>query len=110
MLRLILETEGLTVETASDEDQALKRINVHHPALVLLDLNLPHSTGESVSAAVKHFVGAVPIVVISASDEIEERSLRARAAARFRKPLDVNELVDTVWRLVDAIPEANGAK
>src|SRR5439155_17458608 len=66
-VRWILEDEGLAVECASDGREAMSLAKRRRPALVLLDMSLPTSTGEQVAAELRALYGVgVPIIVITA--------------------------------------------
>jgi DNA-binding response OmpR family regulator len=98
MIRWLLEDEGLTVETAGDGEEALRRVLDRRPALVVLDLNLPVHDGEEVAAAVRAAYGEdVPIVVVSSDIDRKERARKIGAVDSLRKPFEINDLVDAVW-------------
>lgn len=100
LICLALEDEGLPVEIAADGRQALDHLADERPALVLLDMSLPGVSGEGVAAGIhRRYDDEVPIVVVSAHAS-GEQARRVGAAAYVPKPFDVNDLVDTVQRLL----------
>jgi CheY-like chemotaxis protein len=81
----------------------------HRPDLILLDLHLPDVPGEEVFRQLRadDRTAAIPVVVISAdaTRSTSERLLAAGAAAVLTKPLDVQEFLDTLERLLPARSE-----
>src|SRR5262245_7904881 len=70
LIRLVLEFEGFEVKHVADGLEALAYIASHPaPALVTLDIELPHAKGEEVMMQIKSSPGwdRVPVVVISAT-------------------------------------------
>jgi len=47
LVAYLVKANGHEVDTAADADAAMARIAAHRPRLVLLDLQLPGSTGSS---------------------------------------------------------------
>jgi len=99
LIHLILEEEGLVVETAADGREALDRIVRRRPALVTLDLNLPLVNGEEVAVAVRATYGnTVPIILISGDDQIAEKAQTLGTAGYLCKPFDIDDLITAVRR------------
>lgn len=100
LICLALEDEGLPVEAAADGREALNRLAEERPSLVLLDMNLPEMGGEGVAAGVRRrYDNDVPIVVVSAV-AASEPARRVHADAYVAKPFDVDDLLNTVHRLL----------
>lgn len=92
---------GLAAEEAGDAPEAVTRLSRLRPSLVLLDLSLAASAGETVAAALRARYGAaVPIVVLSASSHAAERADAIGAYDYLRKPFDLPQLLDTVRHAV----------
>ncbi len=79
------------------------------PALLLLDLNLPDATGETVQAQVRADpeLADIPVIVVSADamPATTERLLANGASAFLAKPLDLQAFLQEV----DALLEASSA-
>ncbi|HVC34965.1 MAG TPA: response regulator, partial [Chloroflexota bacterium] len=90
LIQYILEAEGLSVVTAEDGYQALIRALYRRPSLVLLDLRLPHLSGEIVARVLRDtYAEALPIVVMSGNGEVEEAAQRVGADGYLNKPFTV---------------------
>ncbi len=92
-----LEDEGLTVETAADGRQALKRAAARRPALVVLDMGLPLIDGAGVATALRTLhATAPPIVVITADGRASEKARQIGAVEYLSKPFEMARLVQAV--------------
>ncbi len=89
VLRRLLEREQIPVQEAIDGQQALAAIAVQRPALILLDLMMPHIDGFGVLDALQTdpSLQEIPVVVISAKDLSGEEAqlLRQRTLSVLRK-------------------------
>lgn len=72
--KLILESEGYEVLSASDGEQALRMFAEQPVDLVLLDYVMPGKDGGVVAKEIKNHNPSVPVVIISASP-VDEQSL-----------------------------------
>lgn len=87
LLRLMLEVEGLQVETAENGFQAMARALHHLPSLVLLDLDIPILGGETIARELRATYGeAITIILISGNLDVAEVAQRVRADAYVPKP------------------------
>lgn len=79
LLRRTLEHEGWVVAEAGDGVQALAAIAEHRPAMILLDLMLPHMDGVQLVDQLRSTADgqSIPIVVLTAKDlsDAERQSL-----------------------------------
>lgn len=97
----LLEMEGFRVEVAGDARQAVARGREVIPDLVVLDLNLPGATGETVARGLRSEVGPeLAILVLSSDNDLEERAQSIRADGFLRKPFDIDDLANIARRLV----------
>jgi CheY-like chemotaxis protein len=90
----MLESEGYTVLTAENGEQALQILAKGQPCVVLLDLMMPIMNGWDFMRAVKtdHNLDDMPVVVVSAYSEKPAEGVRRV----LKKPLDVDKLLDAV--------------
>ena len=104
VLALTLEDElGVTVDTASNGVDALARIALARPGLVLLDLAMPGIDGFELCTLL-HADPAyadVPVVAVSAlgpRDEVRRSALAVGCSDFLAKPFDIAAIVGVVER------------
>ena len=93
-IRLSLEDEGWQVFEAETARRGLIEAASRQPDVVVLDLGLPDADGKSVIAELRGW-SALPILVLSARDQEEEKvaALDAGADDYLTKPFGVPELL-----------------
>jgi signal transduction histidine kinase/ActR/RegA family two-component response regulator len=103
--RILDATTGYRYLPAREGRLGLDLIRGTHPAVVLLDLNLPDIDGEEVLSALRAdpATAAVPVLVLSADATPGriERVLARGASAYLAKPFDVDDLLDKIAELCD---------
>jgi DNA-binding response OmpR family regulator len=89
-----LRAHGFDVDTALDGEAGLARALDDEIELVVLDLMLPKLSGEQVLARLAQARPALPVIVLTARGEIEDRvaGLDAGAIDYIAKPFSVTEL------------------
>ena len=101
----ILEQEGFSVTGARTGADAIQRLKdgPRLPMAVLLDLMMPVMDGWAFSTMQQSDTrwAAIPVVVISADSNLEDKANAIRAIAYLRKPFDIDELLAVLNRLVD---------
>ncbi len=94
----LLRDEGYAVECAANGVEALRRVlQPPRPALVLLDIMMPHMDGLTFRATQLALpaVADIPAIVMSAVDPIRGVS-SLRFARALTKPLDTVRLLDSI--------------
>ena len=92
-------------EAASAEDAARNLADGLRPALVLLDLNLPGSTGWELLRGAAFAAAGKPPVVVTTATTVNPRRLREFAVAGYLpKPFAMETLVAAVERVVGVVP------
>ena len=104
VLRFMLEREGFSVHLAPDGRTALKLIDtVQAPAIVLLDVMLPHVDGYELLARMRGSASwrSVPVIIVSARSQEQDivRGLDAGADDYIAKPFKPDELRARIRRL-----------
>ncbi len=97
-----LRTASLTCEVARTGKEALEWLQTRSYDLVLLDLQLPDTTGDEVLRQLRAQFPQLPVVLItaySAAEELGEARLYAPDAF-LAKPFDLDTLLATVWNLL----------
>ncbi len=102
----LLMTEGYRMETAADGPTGLAQAALLHPALILLDVMMPHMDGYEVCRQLRDdpALHDVPIIMVTALDDTDARihGLEVGADDFISKPFNRLELrarVRTVMRL-----------
>jgi len=98
LARLYLEREGFRIEAVGDGLAALKAIEDHHPALVVLDIMLPGLDGFEVCRRLRAANNPVAILMVTARDEDIDKivGLELGADDYLTKPFNPRELVARV--------------
>ncbi|MFO7585043.1 MAG: response regulator transcription factor [Anaerolineales bacterium] len=101
LLQRGLSYEGYTVDTATDGRSGLNMARDHNPDLVILDWMLPGMDGLDVCHRLR-LGGAVPILMLTAKDTIQDRvqGLDAGADDYMVKPFNLDELTARVRALL----------
>jgi CheY-like chemotaxis protein len=102
--RQTLELAGLTVLTAPDGREGVKLFEAKKEeiALVLLDLTMPHLSGEEVYRKIRRLRRSVPVIIISGynEQELSGRFAGKGVAGSMQKPLRPRELLKTVKQVL----------
>jgi CheY-like chemotaxis protein len=101
-LQDLLQDEGYPTAAALNGRQALERMAVERPSLVLLDYMMPVMNGPALLDAMEkdERLRDIPVVIMSASPAQSWQHLRA--AAFLPKPFELEALLTTVRRLTGA--------
>jgi DNA-binding response OmpR family regulator len=99
-LQRLFEADGLQVQIASDGVAGLETFRKQTPGVVVLDLKLPRLPGKEVCRAFKAHAPGVPVVVLSANNEVEDKVLLLELGADdyVTKPFSPKELLARVRR------------
>ena len=96
----ILVRNGFTVTTADNGEEALAKINDHHPALVFCDILMPRLDGYQTCALIKKSARfhATPVVMLSSKDGLFDRARGAMvgSSAYLTKPFSKDSLLAVV--------------
>ena|SRR5579883_2005496 len=121
---LKLKNLGFTVLTAEDGAAAVSCARQEHPDVVVLDINFPPDVGNSglqwdgfnIMQWMKRFQDAssIPVIIITSGEpeKFKEKALASGAAAFFQKPINNEEFLITLRRLLgqkDAAKNAGSA-
>lgn len=95
IIRFNLEKEGFQVETAFDGEEAVKKIRLMDPDIVLLDVMLPKLDGFSVCKQVRELNITVPVIMLTAKEEEVDKVLGLELGADdyMTKPFGMRELL-----------------
>jgi two-component system, OmpR family, response regulator MprA len=89
-----LQLDGYSVSTASNGAQALDAVSHHRPELMVLDVMMPYVGGLDVCRTLRDRHDRLPILVLTARDEVGDRvaGLDAGADDYLTKPFALEEL------------------
>ena len=93
LVTMVLRRQGYSVETAADGSEALERIEVVRPHLLLLDLMMPVVTGWQVIDQLLKLGDAPPVIVMSANDGLRAATLPPLVSGWLAKPFTIAELL-----------------
>jgi two-component system, OmpR family, response regulator MprA len=104
-LKRALELEGYEIELAADGQEALQRLEGNgesQPDAVLLDVLMPNVDGLEVCRRLRRSGNRVPVLMLTARDEVENRvsGLDAGADDYVTKPFALEELVARIRALL----------
>ncbi len=99
-----LQDAGLTVVAVGSGEEAQKVLNAQKPDLIILDVILPGQSGFEICRELKQSEAtkAIPVVICSTkgTDVDKTWGTMLGANAYLRKPVDPDELMQTLRRLV----------
>lgn len=92
---VILSENNYLVETAEDGAVALDMVKKSPPDLVVLDLNLPKITGESVCSEIKRAHKEIPVIMLTAKNRSSDvvQGFTLGADDYISKPFELTELL-----------------
>ncbi len=106
MLIRRLERAGHAVTTAADGDIALNVMREEHPAVVLMDMNLPVKDGWTACREAKAdpAISDIPIIALTAHamEEDKARALAAGCVDFATKPVDFPALLTVIAAALNA--------
>lgn len=105
----LLRSANLEVETFSSVEEFFSGQRQGDNACIIVDLRMPGSTGFDLQRELRSRGIRMPVIVISASDDVQtrEQARRLGAAAFFRKPVDDQALLDAIWWAISGLKKNN---
>lgn len=100
LVQALLKRHGYTILAAGDAEEALNILKDHHPALILMDIQLPGMDGLQLTRMLKQNPATKDIIIIAltayAMKGDEERILAAGCDGYLSKPFDTVVLPKTI--------------
>lgn len=102
LLQMELEAEGFIVSVFSDGSTAMRHLRDSPPDLALLDWNMPGMTGLDVCRRLRDTGVFLPVIMITARDEMDDRvaALESGADDFISKPFNIREVLARVHALM----------
>jgi DNA-binding response OmpR family regulator len=99
LLQEFLTSKGYEVTTASDGEEALRKVKSERPHLILLDVRMPKMNGLEVLRQVRQIDKEVGVIMVTAVNEEEtgRQALELGAFDYIVKPLDLEYLEKSLW-------------
>lgn len=102
--RFTLQRGGYTVETVSDPLQAIERIFVVQPDLIITDINMPGKDGITLVREIRKMpqCRTTPVLVMSTDSQKHQfdQAREAGASGWLMKPVRQEDLLQTVAKLL----------
>ncbi len=101
----LLRSAHLDVETFSSAEDFLHNPRDSQDACILIDIRMPGLTGFDLQQRLLSEGIEIPVIVISASDDVQIREHARELGAQvfFRKPVDDQALLDAIWWAISGI-------
>jgi DNA-binding response OmpR family regulator len=102
MLKMMLEYKGYKVIIADRPDEIFRAISSHSFNLIIMDMLLSGVNGTDICTKLKakEDTCTIPVMMISAHPNARELCIKAGANDFMAKPFEMDEIVNTVGRLV----------
>jgi CheY-like chemotaxis protein len=105
VVELTFSGEDIEVVTVSDGEEAIARMALEPPDIVLADIAMPKKNGYEVAAYVKEHptLSRVPVLLLAGAFEPvdEERAKRVKCDGVLVKPFETHEVITRVRELID---------
>lgn len=99
---LALETAGYAVTSVEDAAEAMAGLRDDRYDVVLTDWYLPDTLGDDLIRQIKQAVPAMPVMLMSSNDHVNEAAAACGADAWFRKTDGVLRLWESLRELLPA--------
>jgi two-component system, cell cycle response regulator DivK len=108
LIRVLLLTEGYTVRTAADAEEALAVLKSFSPSLILMDVQLPGMDGLELTRRLKANPATRDIIVVAltayAMKGDAEKAAMAGADGYLSKPVDTRTLPAVIASYLERAP------
>jgi CheY-like chemotaxis protein/anti-sigma regulatory factor (Ser/Thr protein kinase) len=108
LLARLLDREGFVPVLAADGEEAIEAYRAESPLVVVSDIMMPKKDGLSLLSEIKTIDGNAAVILITGlgSEDILLRALRGGAANFFKKPFNLQELVEEIRKIASFKLEA----
>jgi two-component system nitrogen regulation response regulator NtrX len=106
----VLGDAGYQTVLAAGGLEAIVKFDANAIDLVLLDIGLPNQNGWQTCGHLSREHGNIPIIVMTGQPGQFKSALASGAAALMEKPLNAQELLQTIQSLLDRSKEADPSR
>jgi len=100
-MQLLLETRGFGVLLCSTVNKVRGMIDTQAPDLIIMDINMPHTSGAELCMQLRREGYTIPIALFSAREDAAQLMLESGADAVMKKPLVIESILQTITQLLD---------
>ena len=95
----LFRSADIAAETFSNPKEFLAGARQEENSCIIADLRMPGTTGFDLEKELTSRGSKIPVIVVSASDDVKDARVRAdaRGSGVFRKPVDDQALLDAFW-------------
>lgn len=106
LLESFLRSQGLSVHTAASAKEALALLSARRPGMLISDVRMPGISGLELLEQARGRFPDLPVLLVTAYAEVRDAvgAIRGGAVDYLEKPIDLDELLGTVRRVL-GIPE-----
>ncbi|OHB86928.1 MAG: two-component system response regulator [Planctomycetes bacterium RIFCSPHIGHO2_02_FULL_40_12] len=95
-----LSLEGYEVVTASNGREALEKVQVQLPDIVIMDINMPKMDGIEAIGKILSKNKEIPVIINTAYSNYKDNYMSWAADAYIVKSSDLSELKDTIKKVL----------
>src|SRR3990167_320609 len=100
LYELELRQEGYEVVTASNGREALEKVQVQLPDIVIMDINMPKMDGIEAIGKILSKNKEIPVIINTAYSNYKDNYMSWAADAYIVKSSDLSELKDTIKKVL----------
>lgn len=103
IIKMILEERGWEVLSCDQSQNAIEKIELAQPSVIMMDNNIPEIGGIRAVQRIKQQeqLRHIPIIFCSGNSDIKDLAARAGADVFLSKPFAISELEDSVTKFLN---------
>ncbi len=103
LLETILKKEGFDVQTATSGEEALGKMKINTPDMVITDLFMDGMNGMQLMESIHSKTPLLPVVILSGQAQIRDavKATHLGSSAFITKPIDRDKLVEQISRILN---------
>ncbi len=107
-LSRLLQASGYSVRTYASPERFIEELSVNSMGCLILDMTMPRMTGLQVQARMQEMGIGLPVIAVSAHDDMQARATARKSGVSFflHKPVDDQALVDAISWVSESMRES----